>query len=143
MRAWIEALIPSPFVRFVFAGGIAAGVNIMSRILLSQVVRYEIAIVIAYLIAMTLAYLLMMLFVFDASGKSAANEYMRFTLVNLAALVQVWLVSVGLSHWFFLVIGFNWHAETTAHVIGVLSPVATSYLGHKLFTFAPQQDRAV
>jgi len=58
------------------------------------------------------------------------------TLVNLAAVAQVWVVSVGLARLVFPVAGFVWHAETVAHVIGVAVPVFTSYLGHKHFSFA-------
>lgn len=136
MRAKIEALSRAPFARFIAAGGIAALVNIVSRILLSKAMAFEIAIVIAYLIGMTTAYVLMKLFVFEASGKSVPHEYLRFGLVNLLALAQVWTVSEVLLRWLFPPIGFVWHAETVAHTIGVLSPVAVSYMGHKSFTFA-------
>ena len=64
-------------------------------------------------------------------------QYVRFTIVNLFALLQVWLLSVGLANWLFPKLGFTWHAELIAHTIGVLSPVVTSYYGHKLFTFRP------
>jgi putative flippase GtrA len=130
--AWLN----SPFARFMVAGGLAAIVNIGSRILLSFVMSYGLAIVVAYLIGMTTAYLLMKIFVFETSGKSVSHEYMRFGLVNLVALVQVWIVSEALDKWLFPALHFTWHAETVAHTIGVLSPVAASYLGHKSFTFA-------
>jgi putative flippase GtrA len=136
MRAKIEALVPSPFLRFAISGGIAALVNIIARIVLSQVMSYSAAIVIAYLVGMTTAYILMLLFVFSASGSSVANEYLRFGLVNLIALAQVWLVSIGLADWCFPGIGFSWHSHTVAHIVGVLSPIVTSYFGHKSFTFA-------
>ena len=124
------------FVLFVAAGGTAAVVNILSRIALNWVMSYEAAIVAAYLCGMTTAYLLNKHFVFAASGRAVATEYMRFALVNLAALVQVWIVSVGLARFVFPAVGFTWHAETVAHVIGVVVPVFTSYLGHKHFSFA-------
>ncbi|MHB8885619.1 MAG: GtrA family protein [Methylovirgula sp.] len=139
MRARLEALVPSPFSRFVVAGGLAAAVNILSRVALSHIMSYGVAIVVAYLIGMTTAYLLMKLFVFEASGTPASHEYARFGLVNLAALVQVWLVSEGLVRWLFPSIGFSWHPDTVAHTIGVLSPVAMSYIGHKSFTFARKE----
>ena len=124
------------FALFVLAGGIAALVNILSRVALNWIMPYEVAIVIAYLCGMTTAYLLNRAFVFEASGRAVASEYTRFALVNLAAVVQVWVVSVGLARLVFPAVGFAWQAETVAHVIGVMVPVFTSYLGHKHFSFA-------
>jgi len=129
------------FVAFVVAGGIAAAVNIGSRILFSLVMRYEIAILVAYLCGMTVAYILNRMFVFAASGRGMPSEYARFTLVNLLAVAQVWIVSVGLARFVFPAVGFAWHAETVAHVVGVLVPVVTSYLGHKHFSFAAGRAR--
>ena len=123
-------------VLFVLASGTAALVNILSRIALNWVMPYEVAIIVAYLCGMTTAYLLNRYFVFAASGRGVASEYTRFALVNLAAVAQVWIVSVGLARLAFPAIGFTWHAETVAHVIGVAIPVFTSYLGHKHFSFA-------
>lgn len=125
----------SPFLKFLLSGGVAAGVNLLSRLALSTVIPYEAAVVLAYIAGMVTAYLLMRLFVFEASGQTAVSELSRFTLVNMVALVQVWIVSVGLARWLFPTIGFVWHAETVAHAIGVLSPVVTSYFGHKRFSF--------
>jgi len=136
MRAKIEALVPSSFLRFAISGGIAALVNIVARIVLSQVMSYSAAIVLAYAIGMTMAYVLMLFFVFSASGSSIANEYLRFGVVNLVALLQEWLVSIGLADWLFPGVGFSWHSHTVAHIAGVLSPIVTSYFGHKSFTFA-------
>lgn len=135
-----QSLAQSPFARFVVTGGIAAGVNILSRILLSPVMPYEAAIVAAYLFGMMTAYVLARLFVFEKSGRRVNSELLRFGLVNLIALAQVWLVSVGLDRWVFPMVGFRWHAETIAHVAGVASPVVTSYYGHKLFSFRTGTD---
>jgi putative flippase GtrA len=142
MPSRIEALIAAPFFRFMVAGGIAAVTNILSRIALSYFMTYGFAIVVAYLIGMTTAYLLMKLFVFEPSGKSVPHEYFRFGVVNIIALAQVWLISEGLARWLFPAIGFFWYDETVAHVIGVLSPVVTSYIGHKSFTFAHGKEQA-
>ncbi len=131
-----KSLLERPFVRFALSGGIAAAVNIGSRILLSNVTSFSIAIVVAYLLGMTTAYILMKLFVFDASGRGVGQEYLRFGIVNAVALVQVWAVSIVLAKYIFPSVGYAFHAETTAHVIGVLSPIATSYFMHKYFTFS-------
>jgi putative flippase GtrA len=130
------------FMLFLFAGGAAALVNILSRIALNWVMRYEVAIVVAYLCGMTAAYLLNKHFVFEASGRSMTSEYARFALVNLLAIAQVWIVSVGLARLVFPAIGFTWRADTVAHVIGVSVPVFTSYLGHRHFSFAKTEGSA-
>jgi putative flippase GtrA len=128
-------VLNSRFVRFALSGGFAAGVNVMARILLSLALPYELAIILAYIAGMVTAYLLMRAFVFDQSGTSTTTEFGRFAIVNLVALVQVWIVSVGLARWIFPAIGLTWHGDTVAHVIGVLSPIATSFFGHRAFTF--------
>jgi putative flippase GtrA len=124
------------FILFLFAGGAAALVNILSRIALNWFMPYEVAIVVAYLCGMTAAYLLNKHFVFEASGRGMTSEYLRFALVNLLAVAQVWVVSVGLARFVFPAAGFTWYADTVAHIIGVIVPVFTSYLGHRHFSFA-------
>ena len=74
-------------------------------------------------------------FVFKASQRSGWEQYLRFWLVNLAALAQVWFISVGLSFWVLPAIGWTFHAELVAHTVAVCSPVLTSYYAHKVFTF--------
>lgn len=133
----------SRFLRFLLTGGVAAGVNIGSRLVLSHFAIYEIAVLIAYLLGMTTAYVLARFLVFDPSGRPIESEFIRFSLINLVALAQVWLVSVGLARQLFPAIGFSWHPETVAHVVGVLSPVITSYYGHKFFSFRRKPEQGV
>lgn len=139
--AGFARVLASPFYRFIFAGGVAAVANIMARIALSQIMSYGLAVIVAYLIGMSTAYMLMRIFVFERSGNSMSQEYARFSLVNVFGLIQVWIVSEGLFQWFFPMIGFDWHAETVAHTIAVLSPIAASYFGHRFFTFAKPAGR--
>jgi putative flippase GtrA len=127
------------FARFVLVGGIAAAVNILSRIALNLAMSYEAAIVVAYVCGMTTAYLLNKLFVFAPSGRPVHEEYWRFTIVNLVAVAQVWIVSVWLAFSVFPTIGFTWHAETIAHIVGVMLPTFTSYFGHRYFSFGAAQ----
>jgi putative flippase GtrA len=127
------------FILFLVIGGIAALVNILSRIVLNPAMPYEIAVFAAFLCGMTVAFWLGRQFVFKPSGRAVADEYLRFGLVNLVALAQVWIISVGLARLVFPAIGFTYHADTVAHVIGVVAPVFTSYLGHKYFSFQPKR----
>lgn len=124
------------FGSFVLVGGLAAAVNWFARIILSgQGVAFEIAVVPAYLLGMVTAYLLSRMFVFEKSGRSLGSEIWRFTLVNLVALVVVWVVSVSLERWILPAIGWTWRPAEIAHGIGILCPVFTSYVGHRHFTF--------
>lgn len=133
------------FAAFLLTGGLAAFCNIVSRIVFDIALKgmgaaplaaYQIAVVLAYLVGMTVAFALAKVFVFQSSGRSLHVEYGRFALVNVVALAQVWLVSLFLLRGVFLWSGFSWHAETVAHVVGVLSPVFISYQGHKRFSFS-------
>lgn len=124
------------FLRFLVTSGIAAMVNLAARYLLNRAMPFEVAVAVAYLIGMAVAYGLARAFVFRASGRSVASEFRRFAIVNLVALAIVWLVSVSLARLLFPAIGFAWHPDDVAHVIGVLSPAITSYLGHRFYTFA-------
>lgn len=124
------------FLKFLVTGGIAALVNLLSRYALNVVMSFEAAVVVAYLLGMTTAYLLARRFVFDASGRSVASEVRRFVLVNLVALAFVWVISVGLARVVFPAMGMTWHADDIAHLIGVLAPAVTSYVGHRFYTFA-------
>lgn len=123
------------FVRFLLTSGAAAGVNIVARFLLEFAVRYEAAVAVAYLFGMVTAFVLARRYVFDATQDAAGGQFIRFTLVNAIAFAQVWLVSVGLARWLLPALGFDWHAETVAHVIGVASPAVTSYFLHQHFSF--------
>ncbi|MDB5490014.1 MAG: hypothetical protein JWQ58_3729 [Reyranella sp.] len=124
------------FLKFLITGGIAALVNLLSRYALNFAMSFEAAVVVAYLLGMTTAYLLARRFVFDASGRSVASEVRRFVLVNIVALGFVWVISVGLARIVFPAIGMTWHANDIAHLIGVLAPAVTSYIGHRFYTFA-------
>lgn len=123
------------FLRFLVTGGIAAAVNLVSRYILNTALSFEISVALAYLAGMTTAYILARLFVFEATQRGVKAEFVRFSIVNVFALAFVWGVSVGLARVVFPAIGFTWHADDIAHLIGVVIPAATSFVGHKYFTF--------
>jgi putative flippase GtrA len=124
------------FLRFLAAGGASAAANAVARWLLSRVVSYELAVALAYLVGMAVAFLLMRRFVFQSGGAgNARHQAARFALVNAWSLAQVWAISVGLARVVFPAVGFDWHAETVAHLIGLGSLAVTSYVAHKRFSF--------
>ena len=123
------------FWRFLAAGAVAAASNYGSRFLFSLWVRYEWAIVLAYFVGMITAFLLMRGYVFNARGRPAGRQAVIFAAVNLVALLQTLLVSVALVRWILPYMGVATHTEAIAHLAGILVPVATSYVGHRLLTF--------
>lgn len=127
--------ISRQFITFVVTGLIAALVNFSSRFLFSELVSFRLAVIYAYLVGMLTAYLLSRIFVFEKTGRHPASELFWFSLVNLFAILQVWVISVGLAEYIFPYIGFDFYPEATAHFIGLSVPVITSYLGHKHLSF--------
>ena len=126
--------VPS-FLRFAVVGALAAGVNIGVRALLGRYMPFEWAVALAFPVALTFAFAANRRWVFRQEVADWRVAYWRFFLVNLAALAQVWLISVGLYRLLFPTVGFTWHAELIAHTVGVLSPVVTSYYAHKHYSF--------
>ena len=123
------------FIQFLLVGGVAALINFISRIFINEFVSYRVAVVLAYLIGMLTAFILSKIYVFEKSGRHHLHELRDFTLVNILAVIQVWLISVGLAEYFFPWIGFNFFAPEIAHLIGLAVPAVTSYFGHKYFSF--------
>lgn len=130
------------FVSFVVTGGIAAIVNLGVRWLLSLMLVYEVAVTLAYLVGMTTAFLLARSFVFRPETGDVIGEYCRFAAVNVVSFLVVLGVSVGLARMLFPAIGFAWHPEDVAHLIGVVSPILLSYYAHKYFSFGRRAQRA-
>lgn len=123
------------FVAFLITGGIAAGVNFFSRILYSNWVDFSTAIVMAYITGMVTAFVLAKIFVFKRSKRALHQSALYFVLVNLIAMAQTWLISMGLYYYLFPAVGVVSFSQDIAHAVGVVVPVFTSYLGHKHFSF--------
>lgn len=91
----------------------------------------------AFLAGMLTAFLLFKFFVFHAWHSSkTTKEVLYFILINILALIQTLGVSIGLADYLFPWLDYTWHASDIAHIIGVLVPIFTSFVGHKYFTFA-------
>ena len=126
---------PRQFLRFVLTGGAAALVNVISRIGFSQLMAFEVAVLAAYAVGMVTAYILARRFVFLSSQQSVRRSFAAFALVNLVAVLQTWLVSVGLRPWLLSMVGAVGLVDLIAHSVGVIVPVFTSFLGHKHISF--------
>lgn len=131
-------MISRTFILFLVAGGLAALANFGSRIAFSQVMGYVPAIVLAYCVGMVTAFVLNRVFVFQSTTNALHNQVIWFIAVNIAAVLQTVAISLFLRDWLLPSIGMGFHPDAVAHAVGVVVPVATSYLGHKHFTFRTQ-----
>ena len=82
------SILKNPNVRkefplFILAGSIAALVNIISRIILTIFLNFEISVFISYLIGMVTSFLLQRKYVFKSTKKSYKKSFAAFSLVNL------------------------------------------------------------
>ena len=127
--------LTTQFAKFLLVGGLAASVNFGIRIILSIYMSYGWAVFMAYLFGMTTAYFLTKMWVFEKTGRSIASEAWYFSIVNIVAVAQVWIISVGLAQYIFPRIGIFNYSEEIAHLIGLSVPVFTSFLGHKYMSF--------
>jgi len=128
-------MINPQFLRFLIAGGIAAGANFASRFVFSVFFEYAFAVIFAYLVGMLVAFSLMRGHVFDANNGPLGPQVIKFVGVNVLAVLQTLLISLLLARWVLPSLGLLAHAEATAHLAGVLVPAVTSYFGHKFLTF--------
>ena len=130
------------FIFFLFCGGIAAVVEVAGRWLINFCLSYSLAIVMARLAGMLVAFLLFKFLVFKTAGSGRAQrETGWFILVNLLAILQVWLISVGLADYVLPWLGMDYRAKDIAHVIGVSTTAFSSFLGHKFFTFKKKETK--
>jgi putative flippase GtrA len=123
------------FVRFLLAGCFAAAANYGSRFIFNIFFSYSTSIFFAYLVGMLVAFLLMRRHVFDAKNGQIKSQVIKFVAVNIFAVLQTLFISLLIVKWLSNEIGGVENTKAIAHFIGILVPVGTSYIGHKLFTF--------
>ncbi|WP_080966929.1 GtrA family protein [Pseudomonas protegens] len=123
------------FLVFLLTGGTAAAVNLGSRLLYNQWLSFSTSVVLAYVTGMITAFALAKLFVFTESQQSLKHSIFFFTLVNIVAGLQTWVISMGLALYILPTLNIDLYAHEIAHTIGVVVPVFTSYVGHKYWSF--------
>lgn len=136
----LEAKTTNPFwshqfLFFILTGGIAALVNFFSRIIYNIYLSFSVAIILAYITGMITAFILAKIFVFKESQQPISRSAIFFILVNIVAILQTWIISMGLAYYILPWLGISWFAQDIAHAIGVAAPIFTSYFGHKRWSF--------
>ena len=121
-------------VRFLFAGGFAAGVNWLVRLPLSSVLPYAPAVFTATMIGMTVGFALYQRLVFPGSHRPFLLRLRDFVLVNLAASVVTVAVAV-LSNQVLDLLLSQPVSEAGAHAFGIAAGAALNFVGHRVVTF--------
>ncbi|HEY6822454.1 MAG TPA: GtrA family protein [Burkholderiales bacterium] len=123
------------FALFLLSGGAAAAANWGSRFLFSLWMPFEAAVVAAFMVGLVTGFVLMRVFVFEGVARPVLPQAGRYAIVNAAALMQTFVVSVVMARWALPAVGVREHAEPLGHLAGVLFPVVTSYFAHRMYTF--------
>jgi putative flippase GtrA len=131
----LRSFLTKQFLLFLVFSGIAALVNIGSRVLFDIATSYEIAIVLAYCCGMVTAFTLNKYFNFKESGNRFHFEAINFIAINLIGLLLTMSISVILAYYLLPSMGITTHRFLIAHIIGTGAPAFTSFLGHKYITF--------
>ncbi|MEH3119163.1 MAG: GtrA family protein [Methylorubrum populi] len=125
-------------VRFLIAGGSAAAINWLARILLSPVLPFGAALLAAYAVGMAAGFWLYRRFVFrEASKGSVRGQLTLFLAVNAVGAGVVLAVStLAIAGLDALRPGLTPSAiEALAHGLGIAVGAVANYLGHRLLTF--------
>ncbi|MFK7992509.1 MAG: GtrA family protein [Granulosicoccus sp.] len=122
------------FIRFLVAGGVAASLNFGSRFVFSMFMDFEFAIVCSYLVGMASGFIFFKLLVFGPTDNSVQTQISAYTVVNMIALLQTWVVALLMAKALVPMLGVE-KGEALAHLCGIVVPAITSYFGHKYLTF--------
>jgi len=138
VKQLLDQFVSKQFLRFLIAGGIAAAVNFSVGFSLSGFLPFHGDIIAGHLSGMVVAFILFGRGVFAKQGGTQAREVIIFIIVNTVALAQTYVVYYLLTHIFFPALGVIFHPEIVARAIAIITPIFTSFLGHKYFTFREQ-----
>lgn len=123
------------FSFYILSGGVAGLLNWGSRFIFSEFLSFEVAIALAFTVGLLSGFILMRIYVFQGVTKPILPQFSKYLIINFFALIQTFLVSIFLARWIMPSFGIVEYSEGLSHLIGVLTPVMTSYFGHKFVTF--------
>ena len=131
----IRDFLSPQFVMFLATGATAAAINFGSRVLYSRWFGFSTAVILAYATGMVAAFVLAKLFVFHNTRRRLRDAWLIFCAVNLLAIAQTWLISMGMALYLLPAAGVSAFVPELAHAAGIVAPVFSSYLGHKRWSF--------
>lgn len=132
---WISELLAWTLARYILAGGCAAGVNFLARMVLSEAFRFETAVILAQAIGLLTGFLLYRTFVFANAATTLEQQIIAFGSVNLLAAAVVIAVAI-FARLALLEMGFSAAiADPFGHATGLMAGAPVNFCGHLLVTF--------
>ncbi|MEH6410686.1 MAG: GtrA family protein [Hyphomonas sp.] len=130
-------LIPTdPRLRYIAAGGFAAGVNWLVRFPLSLFMPFGFAVALATVIGMVIGFFTYKHFVFDRTDRAIWLQVRDFIGVNIVGAAATVIVAVAIrdipqwpADWMIII-------DPTAHATGIALAAFVNYFGHRYITFS-------
>lgn len=123
------------FLRFLFAGGIAAIVNFLTRIFFNLWFDFSTSVFLAFVAGIITAFFLKKEFVFAKGSQPILYSIGFFILVNIIGFLQTLAVTMGCFHYVLPYLGIVKMTHEISHALGLIAPIITSYIGHKKLSF--------
>ncbi len=125
--------LPQP-ARFVVAGGAAAAINWLARVLLSTVMPFVPAVLLALAIGMGFGFTVYRRYVFLRTTRPLLAQLRDFLAVNIVSLVAIVAVALLLRSILLAIMRQNL-AEAVAHAVAIAFGAVLNYAGHKTLAF--------
>lgn len=122
-------------LRFLLAGGFAAGINLLARIPLNAVMPFALAVIFASIIGMVVGFFTYRAFVFKGSERHIALQLRDFIMVNIGGTAVTAIVAVAARDYIFAPLDGGQVGLALAHALGILAGAAANYMGHARITF--------
>lgn len=121
--------------KFLLMGGLAAGINWVSRFGWQLIMPFAAAVGAAYATGMVAAFFLFRCFVFPDSVVPIHVQTRNFLLVNLVGFSMTWTLSILIVGFLFPRIGMTFYPAAVGRRIAIAAPTVTSWFGHRHLTF--------
>lgn len=122
-------------VRFLLAGGLAAGVSWLSRFGFGLVMPFPLDVAAATATGMLIGFVLYRSLVFPGSRQSLVSQLSGFLLVNLLGGAVTVMTALIVRDAAAVPLGLGTAAAPASHAVGIAVGAAANYLGHKTITF--------
>lgn len=131
----MKRLLQDEKVRYILAGGSAAGINWLVRFPLSEFLPYPVAVTLATMIGMVFGFFSYKYLVFGPTSRPLWAQIRDFIGVNLVAAIVTVIAAVAVRDLPPWPAGWLAHVEAAAHAFGIAVAAVVNYFGHRHVTF--------